>query len=443
MVAPQNYAQYIAQVKNPFESALGGFAGGMQLGAGVRNMQLEQQAAEQKMLMQQAAFEQQQALQNAMGALSQKIASEKVRPEDVFQVAMIAPKEQAETLIKTFESFDERKKKETLQFSGQVLAALGSKNPQVGVELIKQKAEALRNRGNMEEAESYEQWANLASENKEGAQAVISSLISPLPGGDKVIESWLKTKEDQRKAELQPLEVSKLQSEAKKASVAAKFAESDAALELEKKGWDITKIQEDIKIAKQNTAIAALNAQINKESNQLKKDELLLKRDEMKRKRDDEVRAKAADAEGARSTIDNLLNTADRILATPKNVIGSAAGPISSKMLTVSQDTADFEELVNTMSSQTFLSQVSAMKGLGALSEKEGDKLQAALQNLSLRQSPERLVENVKEAQRLMLKARGQLAKRYGIPDTIPDTPAVQASGDEIDALVKKYTQGP
>jgi len=153
------------------------------------------------------------------------------------------------------------------------------------------------------------------------------------------------------------------------------------------------------------------------------------------------VREKVAEVENARATMDNMLNTADRILKTPKSVVGSAAGPVSARMPTISQDTADFEELVTTLGSQSFLAQIPNIKGMGALSNAEGEKLQAALQNFSLRQSPERLLENVREAQRLIMKGRSTLAKRTGMPDSIPDTPAASPSGANIEALLKKYGQ--
>lgn len=76
---------------------------------------------------------------------------------------------------------------------------------------------------------------------------------------------------------------------------------------------------------------------------------------------------------------------------------------------------------------------------MGALSNAEGEKLQSALQNLNLRQSDKQLVSNVKEAQRLILKARSNIAKRYGMPDTTPDTPAAQPSAGDINDLLKKY----
>jgi len=263
--------------------------------------------------------------------------------------------------------------------------------------------------------------------------------MSQVPGGDKIIEGALKLTAERRAEEKAPFELTETQAKAKKAAVDAKFAESNAAIDLQKKGWDITKVQEDIKIARENSRIAALNANLSREGNALKRQELGLKLDEMKSKRDDAVRAKVADVESARGFMDNMMNTADRVLNTPIGVVESATGPISSRLITTSADTADFEALVETLGSQAFLAQIPNIKGMGNLSNAEGEKLQASLQNLSLKQSPKRLIENVREAQRLILKARKNVADRYGVPESAPDTPEAMPSSGEIDALLKKY----
>jgi hypothetical protein len=208
------------------------------------------------------------------------------------------------------------------------------------------------------------------------------------------------------------------------AAAKAKFAESEAATELSKKNWDITKIQEDIAIQKENARIAAVNSAISRETNDLKRQELGVKLQEMQEKRDTLVREKAAQFENAATDIDNFLNTAERIIKTPNSVLEAATGPISTMTPTLSQDTANFEELINTLSSQAFISQIPKMKGSGQLSDAEGKKLQAALQSLSLRQSPDRLLSNVKESQRLLLKVRNNIAKSAGMPASTPDMPA-------------------
>jgi uncharacterized membrane-anchored protein len=50
--------------------------------------------------------------------------------------------------------------------------------------------------------------------------------------------------------------------------------------------------------------------------------------------------------------------------------------------------------------------------------------LQASLQNLSLKQSPKQLINNVTEAIRLMEKARVNIAARSGLPQPPLDVPA-------------------
>jgi hypothetical protein len=126
-------------------------------------------------------------------------------------------------------------------------------------------------------------------------------------------------------------------------------------------------------------------------------------------------------------------------LQTPIGIVEDATGPVESRLPTFDQDTADFESLMENIEAQAFLSQIPNLKGMGALSDAEGKKVTAALQSLNLKQSPKRLMENVREAQRLLMKARENIANRYGVPQTIPDTPAVETSPEDIETLLQKY----
>jgi hypothetical protein len=314
----------------------------------------------------------------------------------------------------------------------QAYGAIQAGRPEVAAELLDARIAAKKNSG--QDATKLETMRKMLDSDPATIASHLGLSLSSIDP-----ERWSKMTTELRAAQKAPSELSESQSKAQKAAVDAKFAESNAVLDLQKKGWDITKVQEDIKVAKENSRIAALNAAISREGNAIKRQEMGLKLQEMKEKRDEAVRSKVADVESARGNMDNMLNTADRILKTPMGVVGAAAGPVSSRIPTTSQDTADFEELVTTLESQSFLAQIPNIKGMGALSNAEGEKLQAALQNFSLRQSPERLLENVKEAQRLILKARKNLTTRHGVPEVIPDTPAASPSAGEVDALLKKY----
>lgn len=314
----------------------------------------------------------------------------------------------------------------------QVYSALKNKSPDVAKGILDKQIEAMKNSG--QDASSFEQIREAVERNPDASMAQIGLTLSALEP-----EKWGKIAGEMRSSAKAPAEQSLAEAKASKAATDAKFAESKAVQDLSKGGWEIQKLANDIGISRQNSQIAAINSSISREKNDLKRQELGLKLQEKVDARDAKINEKAAEVTSARATIDNMLNTADRVLQTPIDIIGSAAGPISSKLPTTSQDTADFEELVNTLSSQAFMAQIPALKGMGALSNAEGEKLQSSLQNLSLRQSPERLVENVKEAQRLIMKSRANLSGKYGVPDVTPDTPAAAPSPTGIEAILKKY----
>lgn len=355
----------------------------------------------------------------------------------------------SEGFQRALNGFNADEQKARVQEGTQAYAAILNGQPATASKLLRDTAGALREKGDAKQAESYERMASLVDASPEGAQTTIGLMLATAMGADKFKETF-KELEDQRRARtVEPstrreaaAKANKAESDAASAAVTAKYAESNAATDLQKKGWDITKIQEDIKIAKLNAQIASAGVAAAKEGNVLKREELGLKIEGMKADRDKATRERAAEVESSRTTMDTLVNTVDKILKFDPGVKRAALGPVDSRLPTIQQDVADFEDVVNTLGSQVFLSQAPAMKGLGALTEAEGARLEKALGSFSLRQSPESFDANVKEVQRLTLKARANLAKKYGVPDTVPDTPAA-ASPDAVAAALAKYPMQP
>jgi hypothetical protein len=216
----------------------------------------------------------------------------------------------------------------------------------------------------------------------------------------------------------------KAKADAELARIKSLYAEWGEIADLGKKAADLRKTDADILINKENVRIAALNAAQNRETNVIRRQELRQKIAEAKEKRDQADREQQATFANQLADIDNFINTATRVNQTPRNIINSATGPIASKLLTTNQDVADFEALVEALGSQAFVAQIPKIKGTGGLSEKEGDKLQSSVQNLSLKQSPDRLLSNVNEAVRLLTKARVNISVRSGLPATPIDAPA-------------------
>ena len=331
-----------------------------------------------------------------------------------------------------------------LQVMAQAFYAITSGKPEAAKQLVDQQIEGMKNGGlDVTKLEMLRSRLDDDPAQVAGLVGLIGSSIDP--------DAWGKMMGEKRAQELQPglvrkgaAEAGAAESEATVKAVKAKFAESDAALELEKKGWDIKKLQADIDIDRQNARIAAMNAAANREANAIKRQELRLKVDEAIAKRDEIARGKIAEVESANSNIDNMLNTIDRVMSNPslKDVVGSFEGRMPAAASMLDDQESDAIALLDTLGSQAFLAQIPNIKGMGALSNAEGEKLQSALQNLSRAQSEKQLTASLKEAQRLMIKARKNVADRYGVKQSVPDTPSVVPSSSEVDALLKKYGGG-
>lgn len=419
MIGPIDYS---LNVKSPFESAIGAY----KIGSDIAEIQKQREIEKQKLQQQQIAAQ------------------------------------------------EEERNKSYLTLGAQSLAALESGNTDAAINLIQSRIDAERNSGNKKQAEALNTWSELIKFNPQNAVGVLNRFITATPGGKNLLDAIKLAGEERRAADLHPSElarkqsearqekvkalvdeetagseISKAKSEAHKAAVAANFAQSNAVIDLKQKGWDIKKIQEDIKIAKQNAAIAAANNAIAREGNQLKREELKLKLIDMQDKRNQTVRERVAEANTAAMQADNLLNTVDALI--PKLVDGvdksgkpifsssfrAAAGPIDVLTPTLQTDVATIQEQFETLGSQITMSRIGEMKG--ALSNQDLLTLQQSLQSLSLRQSEDQIYKNLKEIQRLTLKARKTAFEKYGLPPTRPDTPNVQPSVQEVNDILKKY----
>lgn len=340
----------------------------------------------------------------------------------------------AEKFKPLLENATEQQRQNRIGQASDVYASLLADRPDIAKQLLQEHADAARNAGDEQSAKSAEVMAQILDKGASGKNMLLSSagmFLSAAMGADKFAETYSKLGSEQRDNELQPAKLTEQQATAAKAATAAKFAESDAALDLQKKGWDITKIQNDIEVSKQNVKIAMMNASIAKESNGLKRQELGLQVQKMQDERDEKVRGKVAEVSATRGDIDNMLSTVQQALDTPKNVFNNAVGPVAGKLPAMVADLSnmsavnDFREVLKTLTSQTMLQQLKNLKAtgatMGALNEAEGEALKKSFVNLSTTQSPERLLANLKEAQRLLTKFRSNLTVKYGVPESRVD----------------------
>jgi hypothetical protein len=164
---PFNYQQ---NVVNPFEQALGSAVKAFQAGSTVRAAQQEQQAA------QEAERRRQEMLQ--------RFAEFQAKPNKTIQdyqsMAMLLPEKQGQNLLNFYKQESEEKQTDQKKFAGQVASSLLSTTPesrQIGINMLRRRAEAARNAGNIEEAEADETYAKLAETDPEGAKAVADQIM--------------------------------------------------------------------------------------------------------------------------------------------------------------------------------------------------------------------------------------------------------------------------
>lgn len=314
---PYNYS---IDVASPFESAVQG----LKFGAGLADMQMERQAQAVKLQQQQQAMQQQQALSATLRGLGEKIKSGTATSSDFHQVSLMAPKEQSEAALKTWESMNQTKKENLLSFSSQVMSALGSKEPQIGIDLLKQRAEAERNTGNEDQAKAYDTWAKLAELDPVNSQVAVGGMLSGLPGGDKVVDSWVKAQAERRAAELQPAALKKAEAEATTAEVGAQFAAPKALADLEAAKWNVKNLQNQINV---RGAQLGLDRQRLATDTQLKLAELGQKAAELPAGAQKLVNDAAVTAAAAKQQAGSMNDLSSRIMqiGTSWGAAGSAA----------------------------------------------------------------------------------------------------------------------
>ena len=156
-----------------------------------------------------------------------------------------------------------------------------------------------------------------------------------------------------------------------------------------------------------------LDRDLARETNELKKEELQSKASENQRKIAQSKRDQNFTANSALSSIDQAIETVDSLL--DDEALESTAGFQSIFPTLPGSAASGFESQIDKLKSQAFLLQVEKMKGLGALGEKEGAKLESALAALSIRQPDEKLKSELKSVKQIMNDTKIALKTKFAI----------------------------
>lgn len=215
---------YTVDVQSPFQAALRG----LQIGAGLEQMDV----ARQKLAME---MQQLQAAQAGQAELQNLFNNPNATSADYARVSAFLPKDQAAIVTQSFERKSKEQQQADLRMGAEVYSAVKSGNIEVAKQRLTDKATALRNSGRESEAKAAENSLELINLNPTAAQATIGIYMARLPGGKDFLDNVDKALSTIRTEAEAPSKLLEAQSKAAKEQIEAQFASPLAQAELNKR----------------------------------------------------------------------------------------------------------------------------------------------------------------------------------------------------------------
>lgn len=437
---PYNYSM---NVPNPAGNVMTGVMQGVQLASGIENFKNQQvmkqynselsglygqdvdkQAFAQQMIEKYPQFaqntmkamtvlDQQEQTKLMQGDLATLAANKNATAEDYSKMILKYP-QLGDQFKQSYDMLNQGKKDSALKSATNLYSAISSGNIDVAKQLLQTKITAAENANLPDEATTAKLLLQQLNISPEAAKTTAGLFLSYAdPDSFKKYQESLKTQTE--------------------ANIASTYAEREMSLK-----------EENLALDKQKNQLRALELQKDKEGNaiereklQLQVDELKLKINEKNTKLQTQKRDLEAEGSGAIADVDRGITLLTDIIEHPS--FETAVG-ISGPLTTWVPGTGayDVKKMLETAESQTFMTEIQKMKGLGALSENEGKKASAAATSLDNWQSEKQLKKNINLLVDTLKTAKSRLEKKYQKTPTKTEIP--QTSGDQVlDDLMKKY----
>jgi hypothetical protein len=188
------------------------------------------------------------------------------------------------------------------------------------------------------------------------------------------------------------------------------------------------KIQSAEQIASERNAlmsqIAQMNAALRGANSDVQRQLIEQRIEDLKVKADEKQATLQSQAQGKVAAFDSALDTLNVISTHPgkKSVVGALTGGVASMI--PGTDAAGFASQLETFKAQTFIPQVAALKGMGALSDAEGKKLTAAVGALDPKMKQKEFDAQVVKIKTSLEEAKQRALNMPGMPkQAAPATP--------------------
>lgn len=180
--------------------------------------------------------------------------------------------------------------------------------------------------------------------------------------------------------------------------------------------------------------IAQMNASLKNANSDVQRQLIEQRIEDLKSKAAEKQQTLQSQAQGRVAAFDSAIDTLDLVSKHPgkKSVVGTLSGGVLSAI--PGTDAAGFSTQLETFKAQTFIPQVAALKGMGALSDAEGKKLTAAVGALDVKMKPVEFDAAVARIKRDLEAARQRASTLPGMGTT----PAPAAGGLEGGWSIKR-----
>lgn len=200
--------------------------------------------------------------------------------------------------------------------------------------------------------------------------------------------------------------------------------------------------QQNVNLRRMELDDKKYDRQIANETNAIKLADLQDKRQQNQQAIEQAKRDKADAYNAGIDTLSRTIDTATKVLNSPgfTGYFGTNLNPLSSRYIP-GTDAADTEALVDTLKSQGFMSGIQQMKGMGALSNAEGQKVMDAIGNLSASQSEKSARAAINTIISTTQRAQQRMQQKYG-KDIQPQSSSQSQAQISDDDLINKYLGG-
>ena len=440
-----NYANF-AQTVDPMRIA--------QQGVDLGNIMLQADANKLKMEEYQSAKASREAFNADVAALGTNPS-----PQQYFALMQKHPT-MAEALKTNYDILNTNAQQSRLSEATNVYAALNAGQNDMAIQMLESRQEAAMNSGNQQEADSAKALASLIRANPDSAKITSGLFLSSALGPEKFAETWEKINKSRIDTELSVPQLNKAKADARAAATAAKFSELKPVIDAATAGLDISFMVDNPNLKRMNVELATKTKQIQNLENQNKLKEaekLRLEVAELRFKQDKDAQDLLSQTRNQLGTASNSVNTVRSLIDLGKTdvgfgrtVIDAATGSLEgiTPAFGSSQPVADFIAGLETVKSQLFLDGVEAMKGLGALTGPEGDRIIAAAGSLERTQSAAKMQSNLDVIFSGLERAEATLKEKYGSYETAVEAynesraTNAQASGTDLRAQADAILRG-